>query len=60
MSLRLYLAALADCTAVRTCWCLCKNGRRKDGRVAVGRARESAAADMLEKHDGQERDAMMG
>lgn len=58
-SLRLYFAALADWTAVRT-WVCCRTGRRKEGRIGcVGRIWERAAAarEMEERQLGQDLEA---
>ena len=60
MSLRLYFAALADCTAARgeEVW----NGRRKDGgAIALGvvRRRVVGEALVMVKHEGQYRWAAM-
>ena len=54
MSLRLYFAALADCTAARgeEVW----NGRRKDGgAIALGVVRRRVVGEALVKHEGQYR-----
>jgi hypothetical protein len=58
MSLRLYFAALADCTAARgeEVW----NGRRKDGgAIALGVVRRRVVGEALVKHEGQYRWAAM-
>lgn len=57
-SFRLYLAALADLTAVRTCVCCC-SGRRKVGSivVVVERVWDLAAREREERHEGQYRAA---
>ena len=57
-SLRLYFAALADCTAARgeEVW----NGRRKDGgAIVLGAARNRVVSEALVRHEGQYRWAAM-
>lgn len=57
-SLRLYFAALADCTAARGEEV--ENGRRKDGgTTALGAARKRADGEAFVKHEGQYRCAAM-
>jgi hypothetical protein len=57
-SLRLYFAALADCTAPRgeEVW----NGRRKDGgAIALGAERNRLVGEAFVRHEGQYRCAAM-
>lgn len=57
-SLRLYFAALADCTAARgeEVW----NGRRKDGgAIVLEAARKRVVGEALVRHEGQYRWAAM-
>jgi len=57
-SLRLYFAALAECTTARgeEVW----NGRRKDGgAIALGVARKRVVGEALVRHEGQYRWAAM-
>lgn len=55
-SLRLYFAALADCTAASGLDVLNDRGlwaRRKEGELAVRAVRRRVDGDVRERHDGQ-------